>query len=122
MVDGLMPSLPAMNFLSARAADGYIELPGGFRIAAPKEFGCDFRIGIRPEHLVFSNDAERMPATVKVIEPTGAETLVLFDVGGHDVTAAVAERHELRSGEQVRLAPKPGAAPVFDTATRRRFG
>ena len=112
---------PAMNFLAARAAGGALELPGGIRIAAPADAGTDVKVGIRPEHLDLAAGAEGLPATVKVVEPTGAETLVLFDIAGHDATAVFAERHAFRPGQNVTLTPKPGTLHLFDAGSGRRL-
>jgi multiple sugar transport system ATP-binding protein len=90
------------------------------RLPAPK--GADeVKVGIRPEHLTLAADGKGLPATVKVVEPTGAETLVLFDVAGHDTTAVFAERHPFRPGEQLALAPMPGMLHVFDAKSGKRF-
>jgi multiple sugar transport system ATP-binding protein len=111
---------PAMNFLSARAANGSVELPGGMKIPAPNGAG-DVKVGIRPEHLTLAAGGPGLPATVKVVEPTGAETLVLFDVAGHDTTAVFSERHAFRPGEKLSLAPKSGMLHVFDAASGKRL-
>jgi multiple sugar transport system ATP-binding protein len=111
---------PAMNFLSARASGGTIELPGGMKVPAPKGAG-EVKVGIRPEHLDLATGGAGLPATVKVVEPTGAETLVLFDVAGHDATAVFSERHAFRPGEKLSLAPKPGMLHVFDAPSGKRL-
>jgi multiple sugar transport system ATP-binding protein len=111
---------PAMNFLAARASGGSLELPGGVRLPAPK--GADeVKVGIRPEHLTLAADGQGLPATVKVVEPTGAETLVLFDIAGQDTTAVFSERHAFRPGEKLALAPMPGMLHVFDAKSGKRF-
>ncbi|MBN9495307.1 MAG: sn-glycerol-3-phosphate ABC transporter ATP-binding protein UgpC [Alphaproteobacteria bacterium] len=112
---------PAMNFLKAKANGGAVELPGGLKVQAPKGAGSDLKVGIRPEHLTLATGGEGLPATVKVIEPTGAETLVLFEIDGQDTTAVFSERHAFRPGEHIKLTPKPGMFHVFDAASGRRL-
>ena len=109
---------PAMNLLPARAeeggrlavAGGHVAAPGGLDGAlAP---GRAVLLGIRPEALRL--DASGLPARVAVVEPTGPETHVVLRMDGHEVTAVLRERHALRPGEEVRLAPDPAGMHVFD--------
>src|SRR6201999_2277414 len=66
---------PAMNFLKGQISDGAfamgdlsLALPGAGRAAE----GTQVVYGVRPEH--WRLDPEGVPATVRVVEPTGAET------------------------------------------------
>ncbi len=114
---------PAMNFVDGKASSGgMIELPGGVKLAAKTKAaaGAAVRVGIRPEHLDLAANGQGLPATVKVIEPTGAETLVLVDIGGVEATAVFTERHDFKPGEKIALAPKAGLLHVFDQATGKR--
>ncbi len=114
---------PAMNFVDGKAAaGGMVELPGGVKLAAKTKAaaGAAVRVGIRPEHMDLAADGQGLPATVKVIEPTGAETLVLVDIGGVEATAVFTERHDFKPGAKIALAPKPGLLHVFDQATGKR--
>jgi multiple sugar transport system ATP-binding protein len=79
---------PAMNFLPARrmlnGAQVHLELQGGIRLGAPAASGLEpgraLTLGVRPEHLAPA--AEGLPALVKVVEPTGADTQLLCSVAG----------------------------------------
>ncbi len=105
---------PAMNFLAARvaAANGSavtLELDGGVRLPAPPAAtalhpGRELILGLRPEHLLPAGDG--LPAVVKVIEPTGADTQLLCGVAGHDITVLLRERRDLRVGDALHLAPQ----------------
>jgi multiple sugar transport system ATP-binding protein len=114
---------PAMNFLDGKvAAGGMLELPGGVTLAASTKAapGTAVRAGIRPEHLDLVPAGKGLPATVKVIEPTGAETLVLVDIAGTEATAVFTERHDFTPGASISLAPKAGLLHVFDKASGKR--
>jgi multiple sugar transport system ATP-binding protein len=117
---------PAMNFLEGKVrragADAAVELPGGIALPAATKAaaGASVRVGIRPEHLDLAAAGGGLPATVKVIEPTGAETLVLVDIGGTEATAVFTERHAFTPGAAISLAPKAGLLHVFDAASGAR--
>jgi len=112
---------PAMNFLSGKSNGTGIELgqgirvplPGGATLAGAREVV----VGVRPEH--FSVGADGLPATVVVVEPTGADTQVFCKLAGTDVVAVVRERHEFRPGAQIRLAPQ--LTYLFDPASGARL-
>ncbi|MBI1244864.1 MAG: sn-glycerol-3-phosphate ABC transporter ATP-binding protein UgpC [Alphaproteobacteria bacterium] len=114
---------PAMNFVDGKVvASGMIELPGGVKLAAATKAaaGASVRVGIRPEHLDLVPEGQGIPATVKVIEPTGAETMVLADIAGMEATAVFTERHDFRPGAKIALKPKAGLLHVFDPASGKR--
>ncbi|HEU0222789.1 MAG TPA: TOBE domain-containing protein, partial [Paracoccaceae bacterium] len=75
--------------------------------------------GIRPEHVALAADG--LPAQVAVVEPTGADTMVLFRFGTHAIVAVFHERHELWPGQTVFLAPRRDFAHVFDSRTGLRL-
>ncbi|MFA7667093.1 MAG: TOBE domain-containing protein, partial [Burkholderiaceae bacterium] len=116
---------PAMNMLTGRiGGDGSsIELAGdSARIpvtglaATP---GQDVICGIRPEHLTLGDSG--IPATVSVIEPTGADTQVFTRCPAGELSAIFRERHDFRPGAQIFLEPQPGAVHVFDAANGQRL-
>ncbi|MGC9447981.1 ABC transporter ATP-binding protein [Cereibacter johrii] len=113
---------PAMNFLPAtvtaagvRAHDGTILAPPG---AGMRE-GQSVIFGIRPEHVTLGS--EGISARVGVVEPTGAETMVVLHVGDAPVTVTLHERASIRPGAEVRLTAAPGKGHIFDAATGRRL-
>jgi multiple sugar transport system ATP-binding protein len=117
---------PAMNFLAARvaAANGsavMLELDGGVRLpaapaAAALHPGRELILGLRPEHLLPAGDG--LPAVVKVIEPTGADTQLLCGVAGHDITVLLRERRDLRVGDALHLAPQRSYLFAADNGER----
>ena len=117
---------PAMNFLPVHAVpDGVawqLEFEGGARIAAPATLnalqpGRKLVVGLRPEHLHPAGAG--LPAGVKVIEPTGADTQLLCDLAGHDVTVLLRERRDLAVGDTLHLAPQ--RSYLFDAQSGDRL-
>jgi multiple sugar transport system ATP-binding protein len=116
---------PSINFLTARShetdaaklivAGGEIDLPEGCRGA---ELG-EVTIGIRPEHLRLSTNG--IPASVSVIEPTGAESHIVFDTDAGKVTVVLSGRTDLRRGMQVHLNCLPESIHLFDPKTTNRL-
>jgi multiple sugar transport system ATP-binding protein len=104
---------PAMNMLAGtlRSANGraMVELEGGYMVAAPDGVqGDDGRkviYGVRPENLELAANGNGLPASVVVVEPTGADTQVFAKFGATDITAVFRERHGFRVGETISLAP-----------------
>ncbi len=116
---------PAMNMLPATlrrdARGARLETAGGIVMPAPPdtrgEDGQAVVWGIRPEHLAMAVGSEGLPATVVVVEPTGADTQVFAKVEGTEVTAVFRERHEFRAGDAIRLMPEHGGTHLFDAAS-----
>jgi len=138
-VAGFMGS-PAMNFLPAEtvAADGgpgvaiangerptTLKLAGenGARLGGP---GRQVVFGIRPENLT-RHDPERrgrrevglLEAPVEVVEPTGAETMVVLRVGEKEVIARFEPDDAPAVGDRVTLAVDMAKACIFDRSTER---
>ncbi|MGR3503370.1 ABC transporter ATP-binding protein [Pseudaestuariivita sp.] len=109
---------PSMNLLEGRAAGGVISL-GGTDVALPPGIiaSGDVKLGIRPEHLILSDKG--LPMEVKVVEPTGSETMVFLNFHGQDVTAVFRERHAFEAGQTVHLSPDPAHIHIFDAAGLR---
>ena len=114
---------PAMNLIHGRldrdgfAVDGSdLKLPVIDANVAPH--GQPLVYGIRPEH--FSLDARGVPATVKVVEPTGADTQVGAVVGSHEITAVFHDRVSTQPGDVIHLLPLSKSAHLFDATTGQR--
>ena len=90
---------------------------GGQRFDGPAGSGA-VKLGIRPEHLLLSDDG--LPMEVKVVEPTGSETMVFLHFEGQDVTAVFRERHAFAPGSTIRLQPDPAHLHCFDAETGQR--
>jgi len=116
---------PAMNFMNGnfrREAQGArVELEGGGAVPVPYavsgQDGQPVIYGTRPEHLSLVGDGEGLPASVVVVEPTGADTQVFAKIGGSEINAVFRERHDFRAGEAIRLVPDFARAHVFDATS-----
>lgn len=58
---------------------------------------------------------------VKVVEPTGAETMVFLRYEDQDVTAIFRERHSFESGQTIHLTPDEDHLHIFDAKTGARL-
>jgi multiple sugar transport system ATP-binding protein len=129
---------PPMNFLPARiSASGSptvvltegngqataLPLPEG--VAKAGGDGRTIVLGIRPENLTLYDrrHSEDMPylgtieAPVEVVEPTGAETMVVVRVAGKELIARFEPHSVPAIGEKVKLAVDMTKACLFDPET-----
>ncbi|MEP1198933.1 ABC transporter ATP-binding protein [Tateyamaria sp.] len=107
---------PSMNLLAGTRSDGQVSI-GDQQFAGPSGAG-DIKLGIRPEHLILADDG--LPMQVKVVEPTGAETMVFLRFEDQDVTAVFRERHAFEPGQTIRLKPDPDHIHIFDAESGQR--
>ncbi|MFO1071064.1 MAG: sn-glycerol-3-phosphate ABC transporter ATP-binding protein UgpC [Geminicoccaceae bacterium] len=138
-VAGFMGS-PAMNVLPGRlVADGdgpalsianghgEIRLPLPPRPELQAWRDREVTVGIRPEHLTQYEPhrvAERpwlrpLEARVEVVEPTGAETMVVLHLGGREVVARVDPDAVAPVGQVMRFGVDTAKTCLFDPATER---
>jgi multiple sugar transport system ATP-binding protein len=119
---------PAMNFLpgTLRRNGGAprVDFGDGTQIEAPLgsggSDGQSVIVGTRPEHLTLANGSG-IPVRVVVIEPTGAETLVLCRHGESELAAVFRERHDFAPGSTIHLQPDLERAHLFDAASGARL-
>jgi multiple sugar transport system ATP-binding protein len=131
---------PPMNTLSARleaspggvaALVGRGEAPIRFPVpgAAASWIGREVVLGIRPECIAeptrhFSDTPDAvltMDAQVEMMEPTGAETIVVLRLGEERALGRVSPDLRLRSGESARFAIDSRKICLFDPATGDRI-
>jgi multiple sugar transport system ATP-binding protein len=123
---------PSMNFIDARIdrQNGAVVAvtADGSRLPLPEGVGGtdgqQVVYGIRPEHLTLVADGEGengAPAEVIVVEPTGAEILVVTRFAGGEAQAVFRERHRLLPGDRINLAPALDAVHIFDKASGQRI-
>lgn len=121
---------PSMNFIDARLdrQNGALAAVAkdGSRLPLPADTGGrdgqEVVYGIRPEHLSLVDGAESgTAAEVIVVEPTGAEILVVTRFAGGEAQAVFRERHRLLPGDRISLAPNLDAVHVFDKASGQRL-
>jgi multiple sugar transport system ATP-binding protein len=105
---------PPMNFLPAKSlGDGSWSVAGA-TISGPRANG-GVEFAIRPEDVDVAPDG--IPATVRVVEPLGAHTLVTADVDGHLFRAVLDSNTEAKPGDHLSLRPRADRVRWFDQAT-----
>jgi multiple sugar transport system ATP-binding protein len=111
---------PAMNFhrgTMLSTADGLVFKRGNFQIplgAGTDTVGADVELGVRPEHIVLGDGPGAMTATVDMVEPMGAETLVWTRIAGEIFSTRVAQATKLRPGDSIRLRIPRENVHLFD--------
>jgi multiple sugar transport system ATP-binding protein len=119
---------PAMNVFKGtlRQADGraWVEAQGHqwpIGAIAHARDGQSVHYGVRPGDLSLSATGQGIPAKVIVVEPTGAETELLLDVGGANVIVVMHGRTAVRPDDIVHLEIAAGKTHVFDDASGARL-
>ncbi len=120
---------PSMNFIDAkirRNGAAPVAVTGnGTELPLPPraggEDGQDVVYGIRPEHLVLGENETGQQAEVVVVEPTGAEILVVTRFAGSESQVVFKERHNFRPGDMITLTPDLDHVHVFDKQTGQRL-
>ncbi len=79
----------------------------------------DVTLGVRPEDVSLSANGES--ASVKVVEPTGHESIVFFDLVDHTIIARVGPDVHLKPGEAVRLSFNTAKLHFFSGNDGRRL-
>ena len=122
---------PAMNFIDAKVQREQRPAGGGRRRTAPQLPLPPDAAGARrrprsstasgPSTCSCATTGSGLPAEVVVVEPTGAETLLVTRVAGIECKAVFRERHRLEPGERIGLEPQLDQVHVFDRASGRRL-
>ncbi len=123
---------PAMNFIRGTIRpDGNrlifeagrlsLKLPRPLvRPDALRDDGVAVVLGVRSEDVGLAADGER--ATVKVVEPTGHESIVFFDLMDHTVVGRVGPDVHLAPGQPVGLTLNAAKLHFFDAGTGAEGG
>ncbi|MDX6750872.1 sn-glycerol-3-phosphate ABC transporter ATP-binding protein UgpC [Geminicoccaceae bacterium 1502E] len=119
---------PSMNFIDAtikrNGADAVAVTANGTQLPLPVEAGGRdgqaIVYGVRPEHLEL-RPGEGHESEVVVIEPTGAEILVVVQYAGQDCQVVFKDRHAFRPGDRIALAPRLDQVHVFDKQSGKRI-
>jgi multiple sugar transport system ATP-binding protein len=139
-VAGFMGS-PRMNLMPARLANSAggigLEIQSGarpgVRIGLPPAaaalsayVGRELIAGIRAEAVSLARGASapgpmqrEIDAQVVVIEPTGADTLAVLDLGGHELTARLEPDAALKPGQAARFLVDVTKLVCFDRETQQ---
>ena len=102
----------------ARIGPLVIPLPAG-HVPANGQGKIEIKLGVRPEDITL--DEQGFPAEVKVVEPTGHENIVLFELGDIAVTARIPAHVRLCPREPARISFRPSKLHAFDGATGDRL-
>jgi multiple sugar transport system ATP-binding protein len=113
---------PAMNLLDATLSLAAlsigpisIDLPAGLLAAnASRAAPRAVTVGMRPEDVQLAADG--VPAIVRVVEPTGHECLIVYDLAGRSVVGRADPDTRPRPGEPVRLHLRVRNLHIFDAA------
>ncbi|TCD12297.1 ABC transporter ATP-binding protein [Oricola cellulosilytica] len=106
---------PPMNFLPATRAGTNQWTVAGRVVPGPNAPRDRIEFAIRPEDMRLGEDG--IPATVRVVEPLGAHTLVTTDVDGSMLRALVDSDLSVAPGDHLSLVPQPDRVRWFDPET-----
>jgi multiple sugar transport system ATP-binding protein len=121
--------MPQMNFVEGsqlRREDDRLSvetpefsIPLGRRSAAPSDMGDQVVLGVRPEHVRLANSGmtPTAKATVDVVEPLGAQTLVYLRAGSMPLSMLVDGHIELIPGELIPLTISQDSIHLFHPDT-----
>ncbi len=108
---------PPMNFLPAEPADDGKWAVAGERFVGPAHPGGKLEFAIRPEDMEPAETG--FAASIRVVEPLGAHTLVTTEVGGHLFRAVLDSTTEVKPGDTLKLRPKADRIRWFNTETQQ---
>jgi len=129
---------PAMNFLEGCVVEegsSLFIMTEGHKLVIPKKSrkrllrakNREAILGIRPEHIYDSKlkapfpNAERIRATVDVIEPVGAEVILLSSFGSSRLTACVEPQTEAKLHAQIEFFVDMNRIHLFDKETKNAY-
>jgi multiple sugar transport system ATP-binding protein len=119
--------MPPMNLVDATLnADGSVDVNGagrwrfGFRDETAPTPAGPMRVGFRPEDIVVDPNGEA--ARVTVVEPTGHEVIVVFDVAGAQFVGRMSPETAPSVDDTVNLGLRAERMHVFSTRHGGRVG
>jgi multiple sugar transport system ATP-binding protein len=120
---------PAMNLIEGtiRLSNGAASVVTGDGTALPLAGGAGGRdgqrvyYGLRPEHFTLVPEGDGISVEVSVVEPTGAEILVICHAASGAIQTVFKERHAFKPGQRITLAPMQEHVHLFDVETTKRM-
>jgi multiple sugar transport system ATP-binding protein len=115
---------PAMNILQGTASAGFVSAQGAnWPMPAGKAVteGQNVHYGIRPTDIRLGAASEGVAAKVVVVEPTGAETELLVQVGDSRLVVVLHGRTSVQPDEMVGLVVNTDKVHLFDGVTDKRI-
>ena len=120
------PSMNVMNgMLRNTGGATQVDVGGQLWPVAGLSGGADGQAvsyGVRPGDLSISAGGQGIPATVVVVEPTGAETELLLQVGSHQLVLVMHGRTDAKPDEVVYLTVDTPKTHLFDAQSGVRLG
>ncbi|EJJ27474.1 ABC transporter ATP-binding protein [Rhizobium sp. CF142] len=99
---------PGMNFLEASYDAGGVKLKDGtivpLNTSLPLSNGEKVTLGIRPEHVVMTNNGAGITADVELVEPTGFGIILHLSLHGLPFKIFTLDREALSAGPKVNVA------------------
>lgn len=124
---------PPMNIMSVEVSEqggNIVADEGSFKITLTGKIadslkpyvGKSIFMGLRPEDLVFNDQAAKennIVAKVEVVEPLGAEIHLYVSTAEHQIIVRTPPRHDFRVDEQINLTPDTNRIQFFDAETEK---
>jgi multiple sugar transport system ATP-binding protein len=111
---------PAMNVFEGIFRNNAVEALGAHWPSNTKaNEGQKVKYGVRPEHVDIG--AGGIAAEVVVVEPMGAETELVLQVGGTSLTVVTHGRASYGPGDKIHVSPQAEHAHLFDSASGNRI-
>jgi multiple sugar transport system ATP-binding protein len=109
-LDGTVEGIAGERAVAALAGGHRLEIPGDPRMAA----GMRITIGARPQHIKLGNGDGSLPATIRLVEALGAETVIHTDVAGQKMLVVAQGQHKLMPGSDIQLSLAGAPLHLFD--------
>lgn len=119
---------PSMNFIEGiLEAGSTFRSKGGFTMPMPhglaEKMGREAVYGIRPEHVEIARNGREptLSPTITVVEPMGAETLILAEFDSDSISVSYRGRDIFKPGDKLPIVIDPNQAHLFDKATGEKI-
>ena len=122
---------PRMNFISGRietesgnrvfVSEGIAHPLDDYDFADTPPSGSAAELGIRPEHIGIDPGHGAHTATVEIVEPMGAETVVWCALAGNTISIRLDGDTTIEAGDALKIAFRNDRLNLFDTHTGKRL-
>ncbi len=110
--------------LYAKSEEISLRIPGKYQEGLSPYVGRRVDLGIRPEYIetVGSGDEGTFAkAKVNFVEPQGSHSVLILDIGAHEIKTEASEFSKLKAGENVGLRIRDDRMAFFDQDTTKRI-
>jgi len=122
---------PRMNFIGGNiettsegpvfVSEGVSQPLNGYEFADTPESGAPVQFGVRPEHVRIDPDNGLHTATVDIVEPMGAETVVWCSLAGNTFSIRLDGDAAIEAGDALKISFRDDRLNLFDTKTGNRI-